>query len=117
MFPNEQVTAGIIVFVKREFIPMLPDWAKGIGGAVILHNAMQINEIMQKLRSSKYGTMLGIIDKDGMIDVDVWCQDIKQSMREFCDGKIEIRLPMMQPIYLRESDIDTMKRYIRGELQ
>lgn len=117
MFSQEEVIGGLILYIKKELIPILPDYAKGIGGAILLRNITRLTQIAGQLTTGDMGRNLGIVEDGGQIDVDIWGQSLKDSIREFCGGRWTIQLPFLQPIYIGESDIDTLKRYIRGELR
>lgn len=117
MFEQEQVLEGVVAYMKRELIPILPGYAKVLGGAVLAHNSQRIGNILTSLTTGGMARTLDIVTADGKIDVDVWAQNIKESIREYGSGKMEIQLPMLQPIIISESDVDTLRRYIRGELR
>ena len=112
MYSQEQVVSGLITYIKNEVLPMLPTSAKLLAGAALLHNAGRLPELLQ---NSSLKT-IGLISDSG-IDVDLWAQDLKRSMDEFCSGRAEIQIPMLSPIIITSSDIDTLKRYIKGELR
>lgn len=117
MYTQDDVITGLLLYIKKELIPILPDYAKVLGGAVLLRNSSRITQVAQQLTGSQLASTLGIVADDGKIDVDIWGQNIKDSIREFGNGKFPVQLPMLQPIYISESDIDTLKRYIKGELK
>ena len=113
MYSQEQVIGGLILFIKGELIPILPDYAKVIGGAALLKNAGKLPQLL----TSDAVKQIGFIEEDGSIDVDIWVQNIKQALKEYANGRMEIKLPMLAPITITEGDIDTLKRYIKGELK
>lgn len=117
MFTQDQVLAGLVQYIKKELIPILPSYAKVLGGAALLKNAQRLPQIMEQLTGGSMAKTLGIVEDGGQIDVDLWCQNIKQSIREFGDGRLTIELPWLNPLYINENDIDTVKRYIKGELK
>ncbi len=94
-------------------MPILPDYAKVLGGAALLKNANRLTQLLVGDTAKK----IGIVEADGNIDVDLWLQNIKASMRDYSGGNMEIKIPMLAPIKITEADIDTLKRYIKGELQ
>lgn len=112
MYTEEQVIDGLLCYIKKEVIPVLPTSAKVLAGAALLHNAGRMSEL---LRSDALRT-IGLIS-DGGIDVDVWAQDLSRSMDEFCSGRAEVRLPMLSPIIFTTQDVDTLRRYIKGEIR
>lgn len=113
MYSQEQVIGGLILFIKGELMPILPDYAKVLGGAALLKNANKMTQLLVGDTAKK----IGIVEDDGNIDVDLWLQNIKASMRDYSGGMVEIKIPMLAPIKITESDVDTLKRYIKGELQ
>lgn len=117
MFSQDDVLAGMIQYIKKEMIPILPDYAKVIAGAVLLRNASRMTEVVGQLTGGELAKIIGVVDGGGQIDVDIWCQHLKDSIREFGNGRLTVQLPMLQPIHISESDIDTLRRYIKGELR
>lgn len=108
---------GIIAYIKGELIPILPDSAKVIAGAMLLRNAGRAVDVAAKLFGTDMAKTLQIISDDGCIDVDIWAQNIKDAMHQFADGKLVIKLPILQPLTIVEADVDCLKRYIKGELR
>lgn len=117
MYSREQVLDGLVRYIKSELLPILPDYAKVLGGAVLLHNAKRITEMALSLGNSSAARTMDIVSGDGMIDIDLWASEIKNSMQEFGSGKLVVDLPFIQPITVNEQDVDTLKRYIKGELR
>lgn len=117
MIQNDQAISGIIQYIRKEFIPALPSSAKVICGAMLIHNANRVKEITRVLTDGNTARILGVVTDGGNIDVDLWAQEVKQSMRDYSGGRIEINIPMLHPIIMNENDIDTLKRYMKGELQ
>lgn len=113
MYSQDQVVEGLLSYIKHEVIPVLPTSAKLFAGAALLHNFGRIGEL---LKSDALRT-IGLISAEGGIDVDVWSQELKRSMDEFCGGRAEIQIPMLSPIIFTSSDVDTLKRYIKGDLR
>jgi hypothetical protein len=52
----------------------------------------------------------GIIDEDGMVDVDTLFNDIKREVER--KGKITVNIPLVGKISLSPEDVDDMRGYI-----
>lgn len=117
MYSQDTVMEGIIAYVKREVLPALPDYAKVLGGATLLHNVNRISEVLRTMGNTPFLTTLDVVSEDGNIDVDTWSKDLRNSMNEFCAGKLEIKLPLLNPIIFNVNDIETLSKYMKGELR
>lgn len=117
MINNNQVAEGLMAYMKKEVLPVLPSYAKVLAGAVLLHNANRMTSMLTTLTSGKLLQTIDVVNSNGEIDIDLWCQDLKRSMEEFCGGRVEVQLPAMSPLIFTTDDIETMKRYMRGELR
>lgn len=114
MHTLDEVTLGIIKWIRHELIPVLPSYAGWILGGMVIHHSGNLTDFVRNLGA--IGQTLDIYNKDGMVDVDRWILDLKQSMKEFYDGKLVVTIAGLKPITFTESDLDSMKRYIKGEL-
>ena len=116
MVTQEQLVDGIYRYIKNEMLPSMPNYAKFLAGAVLVRNVGRMGEFLTNISNGKLMRTVGVIEPDGCIDIDLWANDLKHSMNEFCGGKAEIELPMLPTLIFRENDIDTLRRYIKGEL-
>lgn len=117
MINNTQVADGLMCYVKKEVLPVLPNYVKVLAGAALLHNANRLTEIVSTLSSGTLLKTFDVFNANGEIDVDMWCQDLKRSMDEFCDGRLTISFLGSNSLILTTNDIDTIKRYMKGELR
>lgn len=117
MYSQDTVIEGIMCYMKREVLPTLPDYAKVLGGAAILHNSNRLSELLLSLSNTSALGTLGVITEGGNIDVDTWTREMKEALNQFCGGKLEIKLPFLNSMIFRASDIDTLSSYMRGELR
>lgn len=109
---QEDVLEGIMQYVKHEIIPALPDYVRLLAGAALLHNTGRLSDLLKELSNGTVLKVVGAVNSDGKMDVEEWAQQLRQAMAEFCGGKVEIKLPGLAPMVFRDSDIDTLKRYI-----
>lgn len=110
---QEQVFAGIVEYAKHEVMPALPEYARLIAGAALLHNANRLEVIVKELAEGSVLRSMDVVTAEGQVDIDEWCSQLKRSMSEYCNGKVEIKLPLISPVIFRENDIDLLKNYIR----
>lgn len=110
---QEKVLTGILEYIKHEVFPEMPSYAKVLAGAALLHNSSRLSQILQDLAEGSAMKALDVVSDEGSIDVDEWCYQLKNAMNQFCDGKVEIKLPGLAPMIFRENDIDKLKNYMR----
>lgn len=120
----EQVKNGISRYLDQELMPNLSD-EKPILFAVGAFSALLLNSVDKAIL--KYGEnpvvkMTGIIDDNQNIDVDALAEVAKQSMKkyafsldDFLVGKFSFLRGHVNTIDFTPEDIDTLKRYIKGE--
>jgi len=53
-----------------------------------------------------------LITPEENIDLDEWIYQLHRSMSEYCNGKVEVKVPFISALIFRDSDIDSLKRYI-----
>lgn len=109
MYTKEQVTSGIMAYVTREVIAKLPTSGKWIVGAMVQMMARN----MDKVYSNGILSMLGAIDENGLIDVDMVCDSFKESANNY--GSLCMDVPMVGTLTFSAHDIDRMREFIRGD--
>lgn len=120
----EQVKNGISSYLDQELMPNLSDekpilFAVGAFSALLLNN---VDKAILKYGESPVVKMTGIIDDNQNIDVDALAEVAKQSMKkyafsldDFLVGKFSFLRGHVNTIDFTPEDIDTLKRYIKGE--
>lgn len=114
MYSIDETISGMVQWIRKEVIPSLPGYAGWLLGAMVIHHSNNIGELVRSFGS--IGQTLDIYNQDGMVDVDHWILDLKQSMKEFCNGNLTIKVAGLNPMTFHENDLDCLKRYIKGEL-
>jgi hypothetical protein len=71
------------------------------------------DEIQDSLINNGYIRTFGIIDSDGMVDVEGLAADIKREISR--KGKITFNLPMFGKMTFVPSDVDELHQRIKGE--
>ena len=104
----EQVAKGLASYVDRELVPQVPGlrkWGLGFMGghaSVIVQNMAEKHRDMLK--------MLGIMDEDGMIDIDMLASEMKRKAAEL--GPVTEHLPIFGDVTFNSSDVDKLHTYI-----
>lgn len=117
MYTIEDVIEGVLRYIKVEVISMLPGTAKVLCGAWLVQNAPRMGEIVRTFAGGDMAVRMGIITEDGKVDVDKWSIALKDSMKDYGDGKLPVKLPFLREMNFTPGDVDSLKRYIKGELK
>jgi len=115
MISIDEFTEGLFHYIKSEVLPGMPDYGKLLAGAALMRNARRAGDILRELTAGDALRIAGFIEDDNMIDIDAWAMYLKNSMEDFCGGKVCVKLPMLGSITFREADIDVLKRYCKSE--
>lgn len=111
MVKPEYVTEGIIMFAEAELLPALEGWRLWVGAAAMALVRQRAGEILAKIAGNKIVSGLGLVDKDGMIDIDAAAAALKQAARKY--GKLSLDIPTLDIAYnFTEHDVDTLCGYI-----
>lgn len=120
----EQVKNGISRYLDQELMPNLSDekpilFAVGAFFSLLLNN---VDKAILKYGENPVVKMTGIIDDNQNIDVDALAEVAKPSMKkyafsldDFLVGKFSFLRGHVNTIDFTPEDIDTLKRYIKGE--
>ena len=117
MYTIEEVIEGLLRYLKAEVLNVLPGTAKVLCGAWLIQNSPRMVELVRTIAGGDMAVKMGIITEDGKVDVDKWAMSIKDSMKDFGGGKLPVKLPFLQEMNFTQVDVDTLKRYIKGELK
>lgn len=110
MVTKAQIEAGIARYIDREVIAHLPQVGfqriiLGTGAALV---AKRTSVIIDALAGGFFGT-LGVIDKDGMVDIDLLRDAVKEAIG---DKPFKIDIPMVGEMCFHAADIDVIHSYI-----
>lgn len=67
----------------------------------------------QKLTENVFVQMLGIVDEDGMVDVDSLAKDVKRELMR--KKELTISIPLFGKMTFKPNDVDTIYKHITGE--
>lgn len=111
MVTFQQVQAGITKYLDNEIVDQISGWQKWVVGAVSSIALTNSESIFDNLKSNKLIVMLGIIDVEDMVDIDVLHTEFKRQAKE--SGAITFNIPMIGTLTLNEGDVDKIYQYIK----
>ena len=106
LYTKEQVMHGIAAYIDNEVISKMPTaakWIIGTGAALVVRNAENIDTSTMQ--------MLGVVNNDGLWDVDMLAEVMKQNAERF--GNIQLSIPIVGQMTFTSKDIDLLRRYIQ----
>lgn len=107
---SSQLVNGLIQYADNEVINNLPTTGKWVLGAGLGIASSKVNDIVSTLNDSPLAKSLGIVDEDGMYDVGLMADHLKQSASRY--GKMTIQLPVIGKLTFSEADVDSLRSYI-----
>lgn len=115
MITKEQFVNGLITYLDREVIPQLPTSGKWYVGTVAFLATTKTDIIFSQLQNTPMVKMLGIIDQEGLIDVDALATALKQSAEKY--GKLQIIFPILGTMTFSSTDVDKLRTYMTGGME
>lgn len=107
---SDKVILGIMNYADAEIIGKLPTMGKWLAGTAIGMVSSKVNDVVMNIQNNSALKMVGAIDDDGMIDVDLIMDNMKQSADRY--GNAHISIPLVGDMSFSSSDIDTLRSYI-----
>ena len=111
MVTIDQLKNGIAAYLDREFLPKLPytpskKFAVGVALGLFIK---RFDNIYLAYRDNPVIKMLGVIDDNGSIDIDILAEVIKERLG---DKGFEFAIPVIGPITIEQADVDNLYGYI-----
>lgn len=107
-----QVQTGLSKYVDHEIIGKISGWQKWVIGTFVGIALSKSTEVFNQLKQNQFVKMMGIIDADDHIDLDLLYREVKKQAEE--SGAITFDVPMMGALTLNETDVDKLYEYIRN---
>lgn len=111
MVSYSQVVNGISKFIDQEIINKIQGWQKwvlGTGAGIMLSKS---GEIFTQLKENSLVKILGLIDKNNMVDVDTIYSELRKQAEK---GAIVADIPMLGKITLTKDDVEKLYTCIKG---
>lgn len=112
-FTREQIISGMNRYAENEVLNKLTTtgkWFLGTGLAMAMRNT---DHIMDAVGDNMVVKAIGIVNDDGMYDVDSVCENMRQMADRY--GKMVVDLPIIGTMMFDSTDIHTLCQYIHGE--
>ncbi|MBO7250852.1 MAG: hypothetical protein J6V42_06220 [Clostridia bacterium] len=109
----ETVIDGIAKYIDREIYTGMNDIQELMARVVVGRMIDNTEAIKEALVSNGIIRTFGIIDSEGMVDVDSLTRDVKKEIER--KGKLVITLPMFGKMTFMPEDVDAIYRCIKGD--
>lgn len=109
----EKVIDGISKYIDGEIYPNMNDLQEFTARVLIGRLIGNEAELKESLVNNGFIRTFGIVDNDGMIDVDTLVKDIKREIKR--QEKITFSIPMFGKMTFTPSDADVLYKTITGE--
>lgn len=110
MVKPEQVAQGVMSYAEAEILPAMQGGQLWAGSAILILLSQRANQMVAALAKDKMFAMLGLVDENGMIDVDAAANALKETARKH--GKLTVSLPMFGKFSFGEEDFDALREHI-----
>ena len=110
--PFDRVIDGVIKFIDAEIINGMNEWQELIARIAIGRVAENIDNVKTAIINNGIVRTFGIVDDDGMVDIDTLAADIKREISR--KGKLTVKIPMFGDMTFKPEDVDTIHNIIVG---
>jgi hypothetical protein len=102
----ESVIDGINRYIDREIYPGLNDLQEFTARLVVGRVNSNAAAIKEFLMNNGFVATFGLIDRDGMVDVDQLLTEVKREIER--KGSIKIDVPMIGKLTFKPVDVDVL---------
>ena len=106
----ETVINGISQYINSEIYSGMNDWQEFLARLMVGRILGNEQRVKETLINNPYIKTFGIIDTDGMVDVDDLAKDVKKEIMR--KEKVSFSIPMFGNMTFVPSDVDSLYRYI-----
>jgi hypothetical protein len=110
----EKVIDGLSKYIDREVYVGMNDFQELVARVFIGRVLNNSESVKKALIDNGFIRTFGIIDEDGMVDVDTLANDVKREIGR--KDKLVVNVPMFGKLTFTPSDIDVMVNYIKEVL-
>lgn len=113
MVTMKQIEQGVAAYLDNELMPQLSKTTSGLekvlAGTAISLFIRKSGTILESYKDNKMIQMLGVMDSEGNVDVDLLAEELKKNISE--DG-VKIEVPMIGAMTFHKEDINKLYDYI-----
>lgn len=106
----DQIMQGIMNYADSEVINKLPTAGKWVVGTAIGLATTRANNVVDAIQTNAIAKAFGIVDENGLIDIDALMSAMKNSADRY--GKISVEVPLIGKLSFSSADVDTLRNYI-----
>ena len=108
----EYVIDGINRYLDREIYAGLNDLQEFVARVLVGRVNQNADSIKHSMMSNGFMKTLGLVDSDGMVDIDRLLQDIRREIER--QGCVQLEIPMIGKLTFRPEDVDVLRNDITG---
>lgn len=111
MVSINKIEQGVAAYLDSELMPKLPNsgFEKVLAGTALSLAIRRSGNILDSYKNNKAVQMLGIMDKDGNVDVDVLAEELKKNIPT--EG-VKVDVPIIGALTFHKDDVDKLHEYI-----
>lgn len=111
MLAFEKVLDGIARYIDKEIYTGMNDWQEVMARIAVSRVFDNREHLKNRLVNNGVIRTFGVIDEEGMVDVDGLAADLKKQIEQ--KGKITVSLPMFGKLTFKAEDVDNLYRTIK----
>ena len=108
----ESVVDGLNRYIDKEIFRNLNGMQEFVARLVVGRINQNAESVKEFLMHNGFVKTMGIIDSEGMVDIDQLLQDVKKEIDR--QGCIHFNVPMIGKLTFRAADVDVLKNEIVG---
>lgn len=111
MVPISKIEQGVAAYLDSELMPQLPNsgFEKVLAGTAMSLIIRRSGKIIDSYKNNKAVQMLGIMDEEGNVDVDVLAEELKKNLPK--EG-MKVEIPIIGAMTFHKEDVDKLHEYI-----
>ena len=110
--PFERVMDGVIKYIDAEIIGGMNEWQELVARMAIGRIAENSEAVKSAVLSNGIVRTFGVVDSNGMIDIDGLARDLKREIAR--KGKLTVKIPMFGVMTFKPEDVDKIHYMITG---
>ena len=113
MVAFEKVLEGIVKYIDREIFPQpnMNEWQEVLARIAVSRIYGNREALKTKLINNSFIRTFGVIDDEGMVDIDSLAEDLKKQIEE--KGKLTVSIPVLGKLTFKASDVDVLRNTIK----
>lgn len=111
MIAISKIEQGVAAYMDSEVMPQLPTggFEKVLAGTAVSLVIRRSGKILEGYKDNKAVQMLGLMDTDGNVDVDILAEELKKNIP--AEG-MKVDIPIIGKMTFHKEDVDKLHEYI-----